>query len=49
MPRAGCTTGRGSGCSSRGGYHSVDTGKLTTAPMFAVAAADRVEAFEAGG
>ena len=37
------------GVSSHGGYHSVDTGKLTTAPMFAVAAADRVEAFEAGG
>jgi glycine/D-amino acid oxidase-like deaminating enzyme len=33
------------GVSSHGGYHSVDPGKLTTAPMFAVAAADRVEAF----
>ena len=32
---------------SHGGYHSVDPGKLTTAPMFAVTAADRVEAFEA--
>ncbi len=31
---------------SQGGYHSVDPGKLTTAPMFAVAAADRVVAFE---
>ena len=33
------------GVASHGGYHSVDPGKLTTAPMFAVAAADRVEAF----
>jgi glycine/D-amino acid oxidase-like deaminating enzyme len=32
------------GVFSRGGYHSVDPGKLTTAPMFAVEAADRVEA-----
>ena len=32
---------------SQDGYHSVDPGKLTTAPMFAVAAADRVQAFEA--
>ena len=31
------------GASSRDGYHSVDPGKLTTAPMFAVAVADRVE------
>lgn len=31
------------GITSRGGYHSVDPGKLTTAPMFAVHAADRVE------
>jgi glycine/D-amino acid oxidase-like deaminating enzyme len=31
------------GVSSHDGYHSVDPGKLTTAPMFAVAAADRVE------
>lgn len=36
------------GVSSHDGYHSVDTGKLTTAPMFAVTAADRVQAFEAG-
>ena len=36
------------GVSSDGGYHSVDPGKLTTAPMFAVAAADRVEAFAKG-
>ncbi len=36
------------GVSSHGGYHSVDPGKLTTAPMFAVKAADRVQAFEAG-
>lgn len=35
------------GVSSHGGYHSVDPGKLTTAPMFAVTAADRVQAFEA--
>lgn len=33
------------GVRSRGGYHSVDPGKLTTAPMFAVQAADRVQAF----
>ncbi len=32
---------------SQDGYHSVDPGKLTTAPMFAVAAADRVEELEA--
>jgi hypothetical protein len=32
------------GVHSRGGYHSVDTGKLTTAPLFAVLTADRVEA-----
>jgi hypothetical protein len=32
------------GVFSRGGWHSVDSGKLTTAPMFAVEAADRVEA-----
>ena len=37
------------GVSSRDGYHSVDPGKLTTAPMFAVTAADRVEAFEGTG
>jgi 2-polyprenyl-6-methoxyphenol hydroxylase-like FAD-dependent oxidoreductase len=36
------------GVVSDGGYHSVDPGKLTTAPLFAVAAADRIEAFEAG-
>jgi hypothetical protein len=36
------------GVSSDGGYHSVDPGKLTTAPMFAVAAADRVVDFETG-
>jgi glycine/D-amino acid oxidase-like deaminating enzyme len=33
------------GVTSRGGYHSVDPGKLTTAPRFALEAADRVEAF----
>jgi hypothetical protein len=33
------------GVTSRGGYHSVNTGKLTTAPLFAIEAADRVEAF----
>lgn len=32
------------GVSSHGGWHSVDPGKLTTAPMFALEAADRVEA-----
>ena len=32
------------GVTSRGGYHSLNTGKLTTAPLFAVEAADRVEA-----
>ena len=32
------------GVTSRGGYHSVDPGKLTTAPWFAIEAADRVEA-----
>ncbi|MEO5988751.1 MAG: FAD-dependent oxidoreductase [Candidatus Eisenbacteria bacterium] len=31
------------GVTSQGGYHSVDPGKLTTAPMFALLAADRVE------
>ena len=35
------------GVTSHGGYHSVDPGKLTTAPMFAVEAADRVEALRA--
>jgi len=35
------------GVFSRDGYHSVDTGKLTTAPMFAVTVADRVQALEA--
>jgi glycine/D-amino acid oxidase-like deaminating enzyme len=37
------------GASSTDGYHSVDPGKLTTAPLFAVAAADRIEAFETRG
>ena len=32
------------GVMSRGTYHSVDPGKLTTAPLFATEAADRVEA-----
>ncbi len=32
------------GVTSRGGYHSVDPGKLTTAPLFAIEAADRIEA-----
>ena len=32
------------GITSRGGYHSVDPGKLTTAPLFALETADRVEA-----
>jgi glycine/D-amino acid oxidase-like deaminating enzyme len=31
------------GVTSRDGYHSVNTGKLTTAPLFAVETADRVE------
>lgn len=31
------------GVTSRGGYHTVDGGKLTTAPLFAMVAADRVE------
>ncbi|HTM57625.1 MAG TPA: FAD-dependent oxidoreductase [Candidatus Udaeobacter sp.] len=31
------------GVSGRGGYFSVDPGKLTTAPLFAVEAADRIE------
>ena len=30
------------GVQSADGYHSVNTGKLTTAPLFAVDAADRV-------
>ena len=30
------------GVTSKGSYHSVDTGKYTTAPLFAIAAADRV-------
>ncbi len=33
------------GVTSLGAYHSVDPGKLTTAPMFAMEAADRVETF----
>ncbi len=33
------------GVMSRGAYHYVDPGKLTTAPLFAIEAADRVEAF----
>ena len=33
------------GVTSRRGYHSVEPGKLTTAPRIAVDAADRVEAF----
>lgn len=32
------------GVTSHGRYHSVDPGKLTTAPLFAIEAADRVEA-----
>ncbi len=31
------------GVTSLGGYHSVDPGKLTTAPFFALQAADRIE------
>jgi len=37
------------GVMSRGGYHSVNTGKLTTAPLFAIEAANRVEAIRSGG
>jgi glycine/D-amino acid oxidase-like deaminating enzyme len=37
------------GASSQDGYHSVDPGKLTTAPLFAERTADRVEAFAAEG
>jgi glycine/D-amino acid oxidase-like deaminating enzyme len=36
------------GVTSRDGYHSVDPGKLTTAPRFAVEAADRIAALHAG-
>jgi hypothetical protein len=36
------------GVLSRGGYHSVDPGKLTTAPLFALEASDRVDAVRAG-
>jgi hypothetical protein len=32
------------GVTSRGAYHSVDPGKLTTAPLFAIETADRVQA-----
>ena len=32
------------GVTSRGGYHSLDSGKLTMAPLFALEAADRIEA-----
>ena len=31
------------GVTTRGGYHSVDPGKLTTAPLFALQTADRIE------
>ena len=34
------------GVTSRGGYHSLNTGKLTTAPLFAIQTADRVEALQ---
>ncbi len=33
------------GVTSLGPYHSVDPGKLTTAPLFALEAADRVESY----
>ncbi len=36
------------GVTSAGGYHSVDPGKLTTAPRFALEAADRIEALRGG-
>lgn len=32
------------GVTSHGRYHSIDPGKLTTAPLFAIEAADRIEA-----
>ena len=31
------------GVTTQGGYHSVDSGKLTTAPLFALQTADRIE------
>lgn len=37
------------GVFSDGGFHSVEPGKLTTAPVFAVEAADRIEAGLRGG
>lgn len=37
------------GVTSMGGYHSVDPGKLTTAPLFAQLAADRVYEIETRG
>ena len=37
------------GVASRGGYHSVDPGKLTTAPWFALEVANRVEAIRRHG
>ena len=45
-PGAGCTIGRRIGVTSYGRYHSVDPGKLTTAPLFAIEAADRVLAHQ---
>ena len=40
--RAACTNGTRSDRSSRGRYHTVDTGKLTMAPLFGKAVADRI-------
>jgi glycine/D-amino acid oxidase-like deaminating enzyme len=37
------------GVFSRGGYHSIDPGKLTTAPIFALEAANRIEAQHRAG
>lgn len=41
-PRSELHRRHDTGVLSRDGYHSVNTGKLTTAPLFAVEAADRV-------
>ncbi len=37
------------GVDSHGGYHSIDPGKLTTAPLFAIEAADRIAARHTAG
>jgi glycine/D-amino acid oxidase-like deaminating enzyme len=43
-PRSGLHDRTRIGVASHGGYHSLDPGKLTTAPLFACIAADRVVA-----